>query len=102
MRETMFGKTPPVLSLKDDDVFAEKPPLRPGFQIKQGDASHNKALLGPSLPSLFNQLRFIVQFLPDEVGHRGEMVLAPSPAVRSRFAFGHGRFGSTSAVHALD
>ena len=44
MREPMFGKTSPVLGLKDDDVFAEKTALCSGFQIKQGDTSHDQSL----------------------------------------------------------
>ena len=83
----MFGKAPAVLGFKDHNVFAEEASLDACLEIEQRDARHQQALLRPTFPPFFHQLGLVVQFLFDEVSHRGKVVLTPPPPVGGRFAF---------------
>ena len=98
----MLGKTPAVLCLEHDDVFTEESALNSSFEVEQRHTSHQQALLRPTLPPFLHQLRLVVQFLFDEVRHRGKVILTSSPTVGRGFPLGLRQIKVAGAVHALD
>ena len=89
----MVGHPPACLTFKHDDVVTEKAPLGSRTQVKQSHTGKDEALLCPRLPSFFDQLSFVVQFLLDQFSKPCEVVLAAAPTIGHGFILRHGRLG---------
>jgi hypothetical protein len=98
----MFGEASAVGCFKHHDVLAKEAPLGAAPQLKQRQSCEKEALLGPGFPAFLDRLRFIVQFLPNEFGHPGEVVLTAPPTVGHGLVFGHRHVVDGGTAHPFD